>query len=63
VFSAWPEDDAFDLASVYGQLVRQQQVAGYEVTERFYEIGSPAGLAETDALLRQIGHKEATPNT
>ncbi len=63
VFSAWSEDTAFDLASVYGQLVKQQQVAGYEVKERFYEIGSPAGLAETDALLRQIAQKEATPNS
>ena len=27
-------------------------MAGYEVTRRFYEIGSPEGLAETAAFLR-----------
>jgi hypothetical protein len=27
-------------------------MAGWEVRERFYEIGSPAGLAELDAKLQ-----------
>jgi hypothetical protein len=27
-------------------------LSGHEVTERFYEIGSPEGLAELDAFLR-----------
>jgi hypothetical protein len=27
-------------------------LAGYEMTRRFYEIGSFAGLAETDRLLK-----------
>lgn len=63
-FDSWPEDTAFDLASVYQDLMKKQQLAGFEVSERFYEIGSPAGLAETDALLRQIAQKEAvTPNS
>jgi NDP-sugar pyrophosphorylase family protein len=42
---------SFDLAEVMGKLVREKQLAGYEVRERFYEIGSPAGLAELEALL------------
>ena len=33
-------------------LPRQGKLAGYEVTRRFYEIGSAEGLRETDALLR-----------
>lgn len=53
-FHPWPKDNPFDLAELYQDLVKKQQLAGYEVKERFYEIGSPAGLAETDALLRQI---------
>ena len=40
-----------DLAAVQQALVSRRQLAGYEVKERFYEIGSPAGLAELDALL------------
>ena len=42
----------FDLAAVMGKLVRDQQLAGYEVPERFYEMGSPAGLAELESLLQ-----------
>jgi NDP-sugar pyrophosphorylase family protein len=51
----WPADTEFDLAAFYGDLVRRHQLAGYEVYERFYEIGSPEGLRETDALLRRSG--------
>ena len=41
-----PPDQPFDLAEVMGKLVREKQLAGYEVRERFYEMGSPAGLAD-----------------
>jgi D-sedoheptulose 7-phosphate isomerase len=43
------DSEAFDLASVYQQLLAEDQLAGYEVATRFYEIGSPAGLEETRA--------------
>ena len=46
-----PANEPFDLADVYSDLSRQGKLAGYEVTTRFYEIGSAAGLKETDALL------------
>jgi NDP-sugar pyrophosphorylase family protein len=36
-----------DLADLYRDLVAEGTMIGYEVTERFYEIGSPAGLEET----------------
>ncbi|HXJ56259.1 MAG TPA: nucleotidyltransferase family protein [Verrucomicrobiae bacterium] len=52
-FAGWPADRPFDLASVMQDLVKRGQLAGYEVTERFYEIGSPAGLAELEALLTE----------
>jgi len=48
----WPEGKAFDLADVYRELVSRNQLAGFEVERRFYEIGSPEGLAELDAMLR-----------
>jgi N-acetyl-alpha-D-muramate 1-phosphate uridylyltransferase len=51
--ASWPDDDPFDLADVYGRLLSEKQLAGYEVTERFYEIGSPQGLADLDAYLRR----------
>jgi NDP-sugar pyrophosphorylase family protein len=52
VFEAYAADRVFDLAEVMGKLVREKQLAGYEVRERFYEIGSPAGLAELENLLK-----------
>ena len=51
VFEAYAADQVFDLAQVMGRLVREKQLAGYEVPERFYEMGSPAGLAELETLL------------
>ena len=53
VFNAYPADKPFDLAEVMGKLVREKQLAGYEVHERFYEIGSQAGLAELETILRR----------
>jgi NDP-sugar pyrophosphorylase family protein len=43
--------DAADLADVYTELARRGELAGYEATARFYEIGTPAALAEADAFL------------
>jgi len=55
VFEAYPAGESFDLAEVMGRLVREGEMAGYEVPERFYEIGSPSGLAELEALLSRRG--------
>ena len=52
VFNAYAADRVFDLAEVMDKLVREKQLAGYEVPERFYEMGSPAGLAELGTLLQ-----------
>jgi NDP-sugar pyrophosphorylase family protein len=52
VFDGYAAGRAFDLAEVMGRLVREKQLAGYEVFERFYEIGSPAGLPELESLLQ-----------
>ncbi|CAN5350988.1 N-acetylmuramate alpha-1-phosphate uridylyltransferase [soil metagenome] len=38
---------AFDLSEVYGYLATSGLLAGHEVRDRFYEIGSHAGLADT----------------
>lgn len=47
----WPSE-AFDLAEVYAKLAEEGRLAGFEVSRRFYEIGTPKGLTETDAYLR-----------
>lgn len=46
-------DGPFDLADVYHQLSVSGRLAGYEVHERFYEIGSHSGLAETTRYFTQ----------
>ena len=40
-----------DLAEILRDLSAQGQLAGHEVSERFYEIGSPQGLADLEAHL------------
>ena len=53
VLAEKPADEAFDLAEVYAALAASGQLAGYEAPRRFYEIGTPQGLAETDDYLRE----------
>ncbi len=53
VFETYADGQAFDLAELMGRLAREKKLAGYEVHERFYEIGSPTGLAELEMILRR----------
>ncbi len=46
-----PAGESFDLADLFHDLVREGGMIGYEVEDRFYEIGSPRGLAETETYL------------
>jgi NDP-sugar pyrophosphorylase family protein len=48
VFAQYPADEPFDLADVYQTLSRPGKLAGYEVHDRFYEIGSHSGLKEAE---------------
>lgn len=54
-FDDCPRDAVVDLATVQTGLCTRGELAGYEMSERFYEIGSPAGLNELDGLLRKPG--------
>jgi NDP-sugar pyrophosphorylase family protein len=49
--AARPMGKPWDLAELYEELSTSGHLAGYEMTRRFYEIGSFEGLAETDRLL------------
>ncbi len=51
-FAGYTDTAPFDLYEVFADLVKRKALMGYEVSERFYEIGSPHGLAETDYFLR-----------
>ena len=50
VLEPYPKGTAFDLGDVYRELSLSGRLAGLEVGERFYEIGSPQGLKETEAF-------------
>lgn len=49
-----------DLAALFHKLSLQGRLAGYEVHQRFYEIGSPAGLRDFEQYLQKTSSK-STP--
>jgi NDP-sugar pyrophosphorylase family protein len=51
-----PQETCADLASVFHQLSKEGRLAGFEVADRFYEIGSPEGLLDFEQFLREGGH-------
>jgi N-acetyl-alpha-D-muramate 1-phosphate uridylyltransferase len=51
LFNSYKEEFFFDLADIYHQLSITGQLAGFEVSERFYEIGSRKGLEDTKLYL------------
>jgi NDP-sugar pyrophosphorylase family protein len=57
-FENYPVNTAIDLAEIQKSLVARAELAGYEVKERFYEVGSPGGLAELDRRLRRGSESE-----
>jgi len=55
VFDRYAHVGVLDLADVLHDLVQRSELAAFEVSERFYEIGSPQGLKDTEEFLsRQV---------
>jgi MurNAc alpha-1-phosphate uridylyltransferase len=50
----YPAAAPFDLSRVYEDLLADGQLAALEVPDRFFEIGSPEGLRDTETLLSQL---------
>ena len=48
LFLDFKKDTVFDLADFYEKLAEERQLLGYEIFERFYEIGSKEGLMELE---------------
>jgi len=46
-----PNNEPADLAEVFTRLSGEGRLAGLEIADRFYEIGSPQGLAELERFL------------
>lgn len=56
VVSEIPAGEVSDLATLLHRLSVEGRLAGFEVAHRFYEIGSPSGLAELEAHLQHAQH-------
>ena len=48
------DDCESSLAELYRRLAELGGLCGFEASERFYEIGTPSGLREADAFLREL---------
>jgi NDP-sugar pyrophosphorylase family protein len=46
VFAPFSERSVFDLAELYGHVLSEGALLGYEVKQRFFEIGSVSGIEE-----------------
>lgn len=53
-FATIGNEQVYDLADLCVDLVNENQMAGYEVKQRFYEIGSFKGLEETRRYLEAL---------
>jgi NDP-sugar pyrophosphorylase family protein len=53
-FAGRAEDEVFDLAEVYRDLLAGGRLAGYEIGERFYEIGSASGIQTLQGYLTEV---------
>lgn len=51
VFEQIPQDQPYDLAVLYKALLAKGQLAAFPVEQRFYEIGSHAGIEELNSYL------------
>jgi NDP-sugar pyrophosphorylase family protein len=49
-----PLGEPYDLADLYRQLASERLLAGYQVNQRFYEIGSIQGLQEAERHLSAV---------
>lgn len=51
VLTGYEDGAVFEVADAFSALASEGKLAGFEVSGRFYEIGSPAGLADAEHYL------------
>lgn len=49
-----PSGTKYDLADLFNLLSAEGSLCGFEVKERFYEVGSPSGLEDLERLLADV---------
>jgi len=50
-----PENQTYSLEDLFPKLIEREELLAYEVRERFYQIGSPEGLAEFKKYIAEVG--------
>ena len=60
-FSAFLHRATFDLSEVHRHLIARNALSAYPVADRFYEIGTPEGLAETEEMLAHTAGPFGSP--
>ena len=61
IFFRYRASRVIDLADVSRELSLRGELAGFEVSERFYEIGSPRGIRDTEQFLSRRGTEKFLP--
>ena len=57
IFHAFPSNKAFDLSDIFEDLSNKNLLAGFEIHDRFYEIGSIKGLNDTIEFFKKKERK------
>ena len=57
-FEILPNKSVFDLSELLVEMVRRTKLAGYEVLNRFYEIGSRKGIEDLEVVLKNARNNE-----
>jgi N-acetyl-alpha-D-muramate 1-phosphate uridylyltransferase len=52
VFEQYPTNNPFDLSMVLSKMVNDSMVTSYESMQRFFEIGSPQGIKDTEEYIK-----------
>jgi len=52
-FDEVPVDRPTDLGAVFAALIARGELAGFESATRFFEVGTPEGIAQTEAMLAE----------
>ena len=57
IFKNFPSNKAFDLSDIFEDLSNKNLLAGFEIHDRFYEIGSIKGLNDTIEFFKKKEQK------
>ena len=57
IFDKYPEKTYLDLSTIFKKLSEKKQLGGFEVFERFYEIGNLNSLIETREYFSKLRDK------